>query len=935
MDEVITEKKSHICFKMLSPERLLEISHGEITAADTLNYRTLRAATDGIFSEKIFGPEKDYECHCGKYKQKRYKGVVCDKCGVKVTSSAVRRTRMGHIELGCNVVYPQYLYGSPSILATVLDIPQSFLEAIIFQNQYLDVENYWSYENKLQAIDNEDEWWVYRKHKIGVDGIQDILEKMDITSEVKKIDEQLENCSGYLAQPYLHRKEVLEAFLNSESKPEWMITNRLLVLPAGLRPIIQYGGKIYSSEINERYLKIIRRSLLYQNMYNRGAPSMIINAQRRLIQLAVDALFSLNLDRELNKDIPTQSLIDRRKKYIDKCFEFSASGQVLSNRTVDIDRIEIPYEVFCILFKPHIAQKLVENGTAHNVKRAMKYITQRVCEVRDVIEELKDEVVLVAINNRFIALKVQITDNKLFGVNPVIYRFLKCDIYNDNNIKMSVQISQKSKAESLKLFGVENQILSEISDELQIKPSKQEIKWLVEMSKISIDRNKNVISSGEAYCAYENNCLLMTEKIYINAQTSNGFSYKEETSLGRIIINEILPQNMGIINRKNFKNKYLLEHNYEFNEEQVISVLKNIYYMLGKEAYINVLRKFTVVYERYLSAVKVNIAAYREANFLIKENVLNLYCEEISNLKKISRKMYISEEASELKAVQIYNKDSIEYLYTRKCLIGRMLAQDVYKYMDLIAKEGTIITETLVEKFMSNNVEFVYIYNAYIGNNGGYSRYSAGQMARTNPFKLSVYAIMDAIKEMSTKGAKNFTSILFSGMNMELNSDIAMLLENIRNCEIKSLVNRIWHTGEKTLSLKKLSMDENIDFKTYLLSEILETENIPVSIRVIDIVLKMVNANLNELSDIEMIVVPNKNSNLQMFGEHAIKGNELKSANSAIISYYGNYGPVTEVEDVYRAKEEESEIEEWEVDYLEDDDWLDDFTDDFELYDEE
>ena len=194
----------------------------------------------------------------------------------------------------------------------------------------------------------------------------------------------------------------------------------------------------------------------------------------------------------------------------------------------------------------------------------------------------------------------------------------------------------------------------------------------------------------------------------------------------------------------------------------------------------------------------------------------------------------------------------------------------------------------------------------------------------------------DAIEKLSMKGAMNFTSILFSGINIEVNSDIAKLFDDICNREIKSLVNRIWHSGEKTLSLKKLSIDENIDFKTYLLSQILENENISVSIRVIDIILKMVNANIDELSDIEMVVVPNKNSNLQMFGEHAIKGNEIESANSAMISYYGNYGSFIEEEDANRVDDYEPYVEEWEVDYLkEDDDWLDDLNDDFEFYDEE
>ena len=918
------EKEAIISIRMLSPERLLEISCGEVMTPDTINYKSLRAEPKGLFCERIFGPEKDWECHCGKYKKVRYRGVVCDRCGVEVTKANVRRERYGHIELGCNVVYPQYLYGTPSILATVLDLPQNFLESIIFLNQKVDVENYWNYTNKLQAINRNDIWWQY--DNAGTNALATILDNIDLDEELRKIEEKLESISGYLAQPYLHRKEVLSAFKETKNEPRWMITSKILVLPAGLRPIAMYKGEIVSAEINERYLTILRRAKLIKRFNEMNTPSTILNMQKHMIQFAVETLFDADINKEKYRS--TTSLLYKRKKKIDRFSDYSASGTVFADSRVDIESIGMPVDVICELFKPYIMRDLIETGTARNIKHANRLIAQRDVLVRDAIEDISENLFVLAVleNSKILKLRIQVSYNNIFSLSPFIYRFFGFESRDKKELKVFALLSDESKAEAEKYFSVKKQIVDETAGKVQIVPDKYAINWLIEMSKMVQDKGKTCSSINEAFCAYSNKCVSMTEKIMFYCHTLNGFDYRETTTLGRIIINEFLPQNMGVVNRKNFKNKYLLEHNYEFTEQKVYSVLREIYYLLGADEYINVIKNYDKTMQRYLNAVEVEFENCSE--FISDVNNIEKYAKQFYVLKQITRRVAMNDVMSASKHIRLeYDTDDI--LFWKKYLLGRVLASDIYDFTDVIAPEGTVITEQIVEKIYSKQIQTVTIYDDFVKKGKIYSKVAFGADIKGEPFKVSLLAVMKNVNKMSSIAAEGYMELLLKNEFLEVNRLPSELLESCKKSRYFGKILEVaWCEEDNIIAFWKLPLEQCIELKEFLLFLLLRKERIVISVRFVDILLKAIYAVDDSDYSMDKVIVSNIENTLEDFGESAVKGFEISSMSPIVKTTYGNIYQRTDI--YYKSqklmlKDDEiddySEYEDGEDFFEEDDEW--------------
>ena len=883
MQKCIESKKNVLDFRMLSPDRILELSYGEVTTAETVNYKNYHPSSTGLFSETIFGPLKDMECRCGKYKRIRYKGIICDRCGVMVTYSHVRRERMGHIELGCNVILPQYLYGEPSILATVLDIPQYYLQQIVFGNLHINVKEYWKYNNKLRAIDNyTSEKW----SECGTEGILNVLRNIDISYELAIVNEKIQENTGYLSQSFRHRREILELFKKSGNRPEWMITPRVLVLPPELRPIYNYFGKIYASEINNRYITIINRARLLKKLERKSAPAEVIVLQKRMLQLAVDTLFDKSLAREEYEKSINSSLLQRRKKTIVHYVDYSARGNVIRDSDIDFERIGIPVDVALELFKPFVAYELVASGLVDNTKCAYMQIDKRSETAKKALVILENTFIVIVSNEegRIAAFKVSLVNGDYFKLNPLVYNLLHLEDYHSQPfLKLFVQLSDDSAEEALEKLGIQTQIISAYTEKIQLIPDSYARKWLSEMSKISTDKERRFISKGEAFCAFENGAIDINELINIRCRTVNGFEYNETTTVGRLIINDFLPQNMGIINRVSLKNKYRIEHNYVIEESQVIDLCNRIYIMFGAKEYLNFLRNYYLTMNRYYYSVNVET----ENTVKLRINRANTisFSKEIDYLKRKVTNLKLGDGKGRKYTVKINYSSNYLQNYISKYLINRRIAEDVYDFADKIVSDGDIITESTLDEIRNCKIDNISIYTDSV-NNGMYSKYAFGKEVNFNPFIISLMAIKDALYNMPSVSGELFFKIIFENEYIVRNELLdSLIIEN--EGYIGKLIHRIEEGDGQGLNLSKLTKDEIIEVKTFLLYTLLEKHNIDISLRLLGLIIEADMYNGKKGSVSEEIIQPGKNTVISSLGEWALKTPSIDLNSSIIKEVYG------------------------------------------------
>ncbi len=871
MLDSIENKNTYLKISMLSPERILELSNGEVVTSETINYRNKQPSSIGLFSEKTFGPVKDWECSCGKYKKESYKGIVCDNCGVLVTTSRVRRERFGHIELGCNIVLPQYLYGGPSILATLLDIPQNYLERIVFENLYIDTSVYWAQNNRLTAIEDNTS---KDNGSCGVDGILAVLKTIDIKKELEKLDEQINENTGYLALAFKHRKEVLEQFEFSGDKPEWMITSRLLVMPAGLRPIFEYNGKLYASELNDRYRLVIQRAHLLKQLKERMCPRMVIQSQRRMIQLAVDALFDSKLEKEEYTKIVSESLLNSIQKKVDHNVDFSASGMVVPDPSIDFGKMGMPFEVATVLFKPFIANKLVESGINHNVKAAFREVDNNTKTAIEALLQIADTFVVVAstYNGRLISFKVKLIDGEFFKIHSSVYEMLELGKSDTSmHIKVFAQLSNESAEEALSKIGVKSQIVSNYSEKLQLLPNRYARKWVSEMSRALESREKYFIGKGEVYCAYANGSINIHELVDIRCQTHNGFEYHEKTSLGRLIINEFMPQNMGIVNRSGLKNKYLLEYNYEIDESQVIQLCEEVYHRFGAKEYLAFLKKMYSVIAQY--SIDIEDDKGIEVKEPIRNNDIKRYDDQITLMKKKLWNLKLAKSKGDSLRINIdYQSEAFqEYIYA--FLKNRRVAGNIYSFADTIASDGEVITEKLLSEFRMHRINTVSIYFDSINECGEYSEFAYGEKVEYNPFIVALLAVRDAMMKMSDSSIKTLLEILLAKDGFLCSEQIEILLQE-KDGDIGRLLEIVEDKESRTLSFQKLNIQELVLTKTYLVYSVLKQYNISVSVRLLCLLVEVLSMDKDN-DNREGTPCFDMDTELSSLGEYAIKNHSI------------------------------------------------------------
>jgi DNA-directed RNA polymerase subunit beta' len=610
MAESNVKEEKHIVYDAIkiglaSPEKIREWSRGEVKKPETINYRTLKPEKDGLFCEKIFGPSKDWECHCGKYKKIRYKGVVCDRCGVEVTKASVRRERMGHIELAAPVSHIWYFKGIPSRMGLILDVSPRNLEKVLYFASYIVLEVQDGVNLQPKQILSEAEYQEARKNYgdgfragMGAESIMELLMSIDLEEESANLKEELRNSSGQKRARIVKRLEVIEAFRGSDNKPEWMILTVIPVIPPDIRPMVQLdGGRFATSDMNDLYRRIINRNNRLKRLLELGAPDIIVRNEKRMLQEAVDALID---NGRRGRPVtgpgnrPLKSLSDMlkgkqgrfRQNLLGKRVDYSGRSVIVVGPELKIYQCGLPKEMAIELFKPFVMKELVSNGTAHNIKQAKKMVEKLQTEVWDVLEDvIREHPVMLNRAPTLHRLGIQafeptLVEGKAIKLHPLVCTAFNAD-FDGDQMAVHLPLSVEAQAECRFLLLSPNNLLKPSDGGVVAVPSQDMvlgIYYLTQERPGSLGEGKFFKSVNEAITAYENGDLTLHAKIKVRRFGLNKDGVEEsriiESTLGRFIFNEILPQDMGFVDRSKDENFLVPEVDFHVGKKQLKQILE-------------------------------------------------------------------------------------------------------------------------------------------------------------------------------------------------------------------------------------------------------------------------------------------------------------------------------------------------------------------------
>ncbi len=610
MAESNVKEEKHIVYDAIkiglaSPEKIREWSRGEVKKPETINYRTLKPEKDGLFCEKIFGPSKDWECHCGKYKKIRYKGVVCDRCGVEVTKASVRRERMGHIELAAPVSHIWYFKGIPSRMGLILDVSPRNLEKVLYFASYIVLEVQDGVNLQPKQILSEAEYQEARKNYgdgfragMGAESIMELLMSIDLEEESANLKEELRNSSGQKRARIVKRLEVIEAFRGSDNKPEWMILTVIPVIPPDIRPMVQLdGGRFATSDMNDLYRRIINRNNRLKRLLELGAPDIIVRNEKRMLQEAVDALID---NGRRGRPVtgpgnrPLKSLSDMlkgkqgrfRQNLLGKRVDYSGRSVIVVGPELKIYQCGLPKEMAIELFKPFAMKELVSNGTAHNIKQAKKMVEKLQTEVWDVLEDvIREHPVMLNRAPTLHRLGIQafeptLVEGKAIKLHPLVCTAFNAD-FDGDQMAVHLPLSVEAQAECRFLLLSPNNLLKPSDGGVVAVPSQDMvlgIYYLTQERPGSLGEGKFFKSVNEAITAYENGDLTLHAKIKVRRFGINKDGVEEsriiESTLGRFIFNEILPQDMGFVDRSKDENFLVPEVDFHVGKKQLKQILE-------------------------------------------------------------------------------------------------------------------------------------------------------------------------------------------------------------------------------------------------------------------------------------------------------------------------------------------------------------------------
>lgn len=662
-----------IRISVASDEDIRNWSHGEVKKPETINYRTLKPEKDGLFCEKIFGPTKDWECHCGKYKRVRYKGIICDRCGVEITKKTVRRERMGHLELAAPIAHIWFFKGTPNRIALMLNASPKALERVVYFAAYIVTESNVP-TIKVGDILSETEYITLRdeynygdfKAEAGAEAIEKMLKRVDLTKEREEVKKALETASAGKVAKLLKRLETVEAFINSGNKPESMIKNVIPVIPPELRPMVQLdGGRFATADLNDLYRRVINRNNRLKRLLDLKAPEIIVKNEKRMLQESVDALFD---NSKKGKPVtgadnrPLKSLSDIlkgkqgrfRQNLLGKRVDYSGRSVIVVGPELKLYECGLPKEMAIELFKPYVMRELLKDQIALNIKSAKKMVEQHRPEVWGYLDKvIKDHPVLLNRAPTLHRLGIQafqpvIVEGRALKLHPLVCAAFNAD-FDGDQMAVHVPLSPEAQAEARYLILSTNNLIKPKDGTPIAVPSQDMILGAYYLTmEIESDENARTIvfkDKEEAMLAYQNKDVTLHTKIKLRVKDEESNLTKlVDTTVGRIIFNEGIPQDLGYVNRENEDTKLDLEIGFEVSNKQLQDIVDRTIEVHGLERAAELLDFMKSTGFKYSTIAGFTVAASDVAVPEEKANIIKESDQMVENIVENYKAGLLSEE---------------------------------------------------------------------------------------------------------------------------------------------------------------------------------------------------------------------------------------------------------------------------------------------------
>ncbi|WP_409229309.1 DNA-directed RNA polymerase subunit beta' [Gudongella sp. SC589] len=666
---------------LASPEKIRQWSKGEVKKPETINYRTLKPEKEGLFCEKIFGPTKDWECHCGKYKRVRYKGVVCDRCGVEVTKAKVRRERLGHIELAAPVSHIWYFKGIPSRMGLILDMSPRALEKILYFASYVVIEpgDTPMYEKQLltetEYRDAVDKYHNSFRAMMGAEAVRSLLEKIDLEAESKELRAQLKDATGQKKVRITRRLEVVEAFRNSGNRPEWMVLDVIPVIPPDLRPMVQLdGGRFATSDLNDLYRRVINRNNRLKRLLDLGAPDIIVRNEKRMLQEAVDALID---NGRRGRPVtgpgnrPLKSLSDMlkgkqgrfRQNLLGKRVDYSGRSVIVVGPELKFYQCGLPKKMALELFKPFVMKKLVSDGHAHNIKSAKRMVERIKPQVWDVLETvIKDHPVLLNRAPTLHRLGIQafepvLVEGKAIKLHPLVCTAYNAD-FDGDQMAVHVPLSSEAQAEARLLMLSTNNILAPKDGKPITTPSQDMVLgayYLTVYREGEHGEGKIFKDYDELIHAYANGDVGMHAKVKVRMKLdADDRGQLVESTVGRFIFNENLPQDLGFVDRA--VDKYGLEIDRVVDKKQLGVIIDKCFRKHGNSVTAEILDHIKTMGFKYSTIGAISISM---GDVVIPEEKYEMIKKAevvVDRFEKSYRRGLISDEERYERVIETWNQ---------------------------------------------------------------------------------------------------------------------------------------------------------------------------------------------------------------------------------------------------------------------------------------
>ncbi len=695
-----------------SPEKIREWSHGEVTKPETINYRTQKPEPNGLFCERIFGPKKDWECHCGKYKRIRYKGVICDKCGVEVTKSKVRRERMGHIELACPVSHIWFFKGVPSRIGIILDMSPKLLEQVLYYVNYivLDPKNTeFEYKQVISDKEYRDALEKYGNGTfrvgMGAEAIKELLKDIDLEKEQKDLQALIASSKGQKKLKATKKLEAVEAFIKSGNQPSWMILDVIPVIPPDIRPMIQIdGGKFATSDLNDLYRRVINRNNRLKKLMELGAPEIIVRNEKRMLQEAVDALFDNGkrgraVQGSRQRDLKSLTAMLRgkhgrfRQNLLGKRVDYSGRTVIVVGPELKVYQCGVPKIMALELFRPFIIKRLLELNETNNIKKATKMIESEKPIVWDILAEVvKDHPVFLNRAPTLHKLSVQafepiLVEGKAIRLAPLVCSGFNAD-FDGDQMSIHVPLSIEARTEARNLLLASNNILKPSDGMPALVPSLDMI-WgnytLTVVKEHALGEGSIFASEDEAIMAHENGELDMHAKIFVRRKAmfeGKEYTGRTETTLGRILFNRLVPQDLGYVDRTKKENIFKYEFDKPIVKGDYGKLIDVTFRKYGTNPTITMLDNLKMNGFKYSTLAGLSLSIFDMTETPEKEAILAEADAKVLENEKLYKRGFLTYDAKVTKNANIWNEATEKVKQSLK----KCIAQDNPLYTIVTSK---------------------------------------------------------------------------------------------------------------------------------------------------------------------------------------------------------------------------------------------------------